>query len=501
MNASLLDIVKTFPGMRVTVIGDAMLDCYLEGTTNRLCREAPVPVVTVGEQRLAPGGASNTALNVQTLGGQVNLLSVIGDDADGRLLCEALAERSVGGEYILAHPGRRTLAKRRVIASGHMLVRYDEGSTGPLDPETEQAVMDRLDELFPQSDALIISDYGYGVLSPRVIARIAELQSYYQRVIVADAKDLALYREVGITAVKPNYGEAVSLLGLARLEGACARAEQIAPFGERVLDLTGARMAAVTLDSEGALVFERGSLPYRTYAQPTPDSHAAGAGDTFVAALTLALLAGADRQEAAEIASAAATVVVRRDGTTTCSAAELGEYFSLGDKYASDLDRLVARLESERRGCRRVVFTNGCFDILHSGHIAYLNQAKALGDILVLGVNTDESVRRLKGPARPINSLDDRVKVLSALSSIDYIIAFDQDTPIELIRALRPDVFVKGGDYTRDTLPEAPVVEALGGAVQILPYIEDHSTTGMIARIREAYALPAESVAGEGTWQ
>ena len=310
---------------------------------------------------------------------------------------------------------------------------------------------------------------------------------------------------IGVTAVKPNYGEAIGLLGLEKLDGACARAEQIAPYGEKILDATGAQLAAITLDSEGALVFERGSLPYRTYAQPNPDSHAAGAGDTFVSALTLALVAGADRQAAAEIASAAATVVVRRDGTTACSAAELREYFSIGDKFVSDLGRLVARLEAERQGCRRVVFTNGCFDILHSGHIAYLNRAKALGDILVLGVNTDESVQRLKGPSRPINSLKDRVQVLSGLSSVDYITSFGEDTPVELIRALRPDVFVKGGDYTRETLPEAALVEEMGGAVQILPYMEDHSTTGMIARIREAYGqtypAPAQADPAEATWK
>ena len=204
--------------------------------------------------------------------------------------------------------------------------------------------------------------------------------------------------------------------------------------------------------------------------------------------------------------------MVRRDGTTACSVDELLEYFSLGDKFVSDPGRLVARLETERRGCRRVVFTNGCFDILHSGHIAYLNRAKALGDILVLGVNTDEGVQRLKGPTRPINSLKDRVQVLSGLSSVDYVTAFDEDTPVELIRAIRPDVFVKGGDYTRETLPEAALVEEMGGAVQILPYMEDHSTTGMIARIREAYGQtseanrkaydqPAETDPAEAAWQ
>ncbi len=504
MNGSLIDIIDSFAGMRAVVIGDAMLDVYLEGTTNRLCREAPVPVVSIAAQKLAPGGASNTAVNLRSLGAEVTLLSVVGSDPDAALLRATLQERSVPVDNLLAHPFRRTLAKRRVIAAGHMLVRYDEGSTGALDEQTEQALIARLASLFRQADALVISDYGYGVLTPRVVQLIADLQAKSPRVIVADAKNLGLYRGVGVTAVKPNYGEAVGLLGLDKLDGACARAEQIGPYGEQILDATGARLAAITLDSEGALVFERGSLPYRTYAQPNPDSHAAGAGDTFVSALALALVAGADRQAAAELASAAAGVVVRRDGTTVCSAGELREYFTLGDKFVSDVAQLVSRLETERRGCRRVVFTNGCFDILHSGHIAYLNRAKALGDLLVLGVNTDESVQRLKGPSRPINGLKDRVQVLSGLSSVDYITAFGEDTPVELIRVIRPDVFVKGGDYTRETLPEAALVEELGGAVQILPYMEDHSTTSMIARIREAYddkhPDPVQAGPAEAAW-
>jgi D-beta-D-heptose 7-phosphate kinase/D-beta-D-heptose 1-phosphate adenosyltransferase len=489
MNANVLNLIAGFADLKVLVIGDAMLDCYLEGKTHRLCREAPVPVVNVAERRAVPGGAANTAVNARTLGGQVTFLSVVGNDADGESLCAALEEQGVNTEAVLAHPFRHTLVKTRVIASSHMIVRFDDGSTGALDPQTEDALVERLTALYPTCDALIISDYGYGILTPRVIGAITMLQAMHPRVLVADAKNLSVYHGVGLTAVKPNYSETVSLLGLPKVDGACARAEQMAPLGESVLEITGSRLAAVTLDSEGALMFEEGTLPYRTYAQPTPDSHAAGAGDTFVAAMTLALAAGADTQTVAEIASGAANIVVRRDGTTVCSMHELSEYFSVGAKFVADPARLAARLEEERQGCRRVVFTNGCFDILHRGHIAYLNRAKALGDVLVVGVNTDEGVRRLKGPTRPINSLEDRVQVLSALSSVDYLIAFNEDTPVELIRALRPDVFVKGGDYTRETLPEAAVVEAQGGVVQILPYIEDHSTTSMIERIREVYAV------------
>ncbi len=488
LGGQLIEAINRFGDLDVLVIGDAMLDGYLEGLTDRLCREAPVPVVSVRRIALAPGGAANAAANVASLGGRAIFLSVVGEDQDGERLAQALAEHGVSAEHMLRDPSRQTLAKRRVIAGAQMLVRFDEGTTSSIGEGMEEALVDRLEMLWPASVAVIISDYGYGVLTPRVLERVADLQARLPRILVADSKHLKNMAHIAATAVKPNYGEATRLLGIPSLVGTCARAEQISIHGEEILEMTGAQVAAVTLDTEGAMIFERGQLPYRTFAEPNPDSHAAGAGDTFVSALTLALAAGADTPGAAELASAASTVVVGKEGTTTCSRQEVYEYFSLGDKYSPDPSYLLGQIELQRQECRRIVFTNGCFDILHRGHITYLNQAKALGDILVVAVNSDASVRRLKGPNRPINSLQDRVSVLSALSCVDYIISFDSETPEELIRLLRPDVFVKGGDYTRESLPEARVVEELGGSVEILPYIEDRSTTNIIERIRESYA-------------
>jgi D-beta-D-heptose 7-phosphate kinase/D-beta-D-heptose 1-phosphate adenosyltransferase len=232
--------------------------------------------------------------------------------------------------------------------------------------------------------------------------------------------------------------------------------------------------------------------PYRTYARPAKNLRAAGAGDTFVGALAAALAAGAATTVAAEIASAAAAVVVAKDGTATCSAAELREQMASDVKVVGDLGRFARRVALYRAQGKRVVFTNGCFDILHRGHITYLNRAKALGDLLVVGVNSDDSVRRLKGASRPINTLDDRVRVIEALSCVDHVIAFEEDTPIELVRALRPDIYAKGGDYTRESLPETPIVESLGGVVHILPFLEERSTTGVIEKILELDSPPAQ---------
>ncbi len=489
LGGNLRDTINQFRELRVLVIGDAMLDGYLEGYTDRLCREAPVPVVSLTNTKYAPGGAANTAANVARLGAQAALLSVIGTDVDGKRLVRELEAYGVSMDGLLAHPERHTLAKRRILAAAQMLIRFDEGTTEPIDPVSENRLAGLLRREWERCDAVIVSDYGYGILTPGLIRALGDLQAEMPRVLVVDSKRLTAYRQAGVTAVKPNYGEATRLLGIPKIVGACARAEQIADYGEEILSATGAQTAAVTLDREGALVFERDNPPYRTYAEPEPDSHAAGAGDTFVSAFALALAARLDTPRAAEIASAAATVVVNRTGTTVCSVQELLEYFSAEVKYLSDPAELAKELEPIRQQCQRIVFTNGCFDILHRGHIAYLNRAKSLGDVLVVAVNSDESVRRLKGPSRPINSLEDRISVLSALSCVDHIIAFDADTPIELIRQIRPDIYVKGGDYTRETLPEAPVVEELGGRVEILPYIEDRSTTGLIERIRGSFAL------------
>jgi D-beta-D-heptose 7-phosphate kinase/D-beta-D-heptose 1-phosphate adenosyltransferase len=486
MNNSLTDLIGRFAGRNVLVLGEAMLDTYLEGTSDRLCREAPVPIVALSSRRDAPGGAANAALNAHALGASVRFLSVVGSDAEGARLRRLLHERGLNVDDLREGPSRSTLAKTRVLAASQLLLRFDQGSTGPIDPATEEAVIERLVEWFPRSDAVIISDYGYGILTPRVIAALAELQLRAPRVVVADSKDLTAYRGVGLTAVKPNYEEAVWLIGSPSSNDGDSRIGRMAADGARILEVTGARIAAVTLDSEGALVFERDRPPYRTYAQPAPHARAAGAGDTFLAALALGLAAGGDTTAAAELASAAASVVVRQEGTVPCTASDLRDQIDVGDKLVSNRLRLAELRDSYRRAGRRVVFTNGCFDILHRGHITYLSRAKALGDLLIVGVNSDESIRRLKGPSRPINSLDDRVQVLAALSCIDHVVPFDEDTPCRLIEVVRPDVFAKGGDYTRDRLPEAELVESLGGVVRILSFIADRSTTDIIERIRRA---------------
>lgn len=481
----LLQLIEKFPQLKVLVIGEAILDSYLQGNSQRLCQEAPVPIVDINARQDVPGGAANTAANVASLGAQVVFLSVMGEDPEGDRLRHLLQQHHISARHLLTTSKRQTLTKQRILADSHLLLRLDQGSTQAITDDLEEKLISALVELFSTCDAVLVSDYCYGIMTPRLVQTLTKLQASHPRPLIVDSKQLHLYREIGITAVKPNYEEAIQLLGLPRKQGK-ERLKQITDHADQLLALTGAQQAAVTLDTEGALFLQAGSLPYRIPTQPTTNSQAAGAGDTFASALTLAFAAGADKQAAAAIAAAATAVVVTRNGTTTCPLNTLRHSLaSQANKKLVSRENLEFLVQQHRNAGRRVVFTNGCFDILHPGHVAYLSQTKTLGDILIVGVNSDESVRQLKGPSRPVNALKDRLTVLAALESVDYVVPFNESTPCELIRLARPDVYVKGGDYTRETLPEASLVEELGGTVEILPYIGDHSTTSIIHKIYE----------------
>ena len=478
MTPAPVEILERFAGLRALVVGDAMLDRYFEGSSGRVAQEAPVPVVGVESVERLPGGAANSAANLRALGAEVALLAAAGDDAEGGALRAAIIEHAIPDEDVVEIAGRRTLSKQRVVAGGQILLRFDQGDTGVLDADAQLRLRGRLREHWETSDVVVVSDYGYGVMTDALIDELAGLQERAPRVVLVDAKDLRAYRRARPTVVKPNRGQAEALLG-GRLgeEGLVER-------GDELLDLTGAQIAAVTLDAEGALVLERDRPPYRTYARPSSATTTAGAGDTFGAVFALGVAAGADGPSAAECASAAAAVAVSKHRTSTCSLEELRARMSGTGKLLEGEEAIRRRFDLLRAQRRRIVFTNGCFDILHRGHVTYLSRAKSLGDVLVIGLNSDRSVRALKGEGRPVNTLEDRAHVLCAMSCVDHVVGFDEPTPEALIRLVRPDLFVKGGDYTIAMLPEAPVVRDLGGEVHILPYVENRSTTAVIERIR-----------------
>jgi D-beta-D-heptose 7-phosphate kinase / D-beta-D-heptose 1-phosphate adenosyltransferase len=487
MSSSTLDLIHwidQWQSCSILVLGDAILDRYLNGSTDRLCRDAPAPVITVHQCQDLPGGAANTAANVASLGARVTLLSVIGCDREGKSLKVALEQRGVSIEQVL-ESDRETLAKQRVVAGSQILVRLDQGTTTPLTPDLEQQLIDRLTDQYPRHDAIIVSDYSAGILTDRVISTLRELQTQHPRKLVIDSRRLEIYQSVKPTVVKPNYEETIALLSLPKQIQ--SRIDQIVPHRQALFQQTGASIVAVTLDTEGAIVFEQDQPAIRTSARPVPSNQTSGAGDTYISTFTLALAANASTEAAASLAATATNLVVQQPGTTICNVEGLRQALiddAQFNKVIIDQSDLATSIRSYRLAGQRIVFTNGCFDILHPGHVAYLTQAKALGDVLIVGVNTDESIQRLKGKDRPVNPLSDRLTVLSALHCIDHVVPFAESTPHNLIRIVCPNVYVKGGDYTRETLPEADLVEELGGIVKILPYVDNRSTTRLIQQIR-----------------
>jgi D-beta-D-heptose 7-phosphate kinase/D-beta-D-heptose 1-phosphate adenosyltransferase len=477
-------LLRRFPEITIAVAGDVIYDAYLDGRATRLSREGPVPVVAIEDRTDAAGGAANVAVNLAALGARVTFCSVVGADEPGTRVLEILRGHGVAIDRVVESPRRRTSAKRRVLASGRMMLRFDEGTEGPAAPDERARMRVALAAATAEADAVLLSDYGTGVVTDDLVESVVRARG--ARPLVVDGRDPRRFRGARPVICVPSFSEISPLLSPAAAQE--DRAGAVAASADLILAETGADVVVVTLDRDGAMVIERGHRPRQVCSDTVSERCSAGAGDTFAAALTLATVAGADITTAAEIASVAAAVVVAKPGTAACGLAELRLRVLGTGKVIPDLDTLTRLGERQRREGRRIVLANGCFDILHRGHVALLDAAKRLGDVLIVALNGDASVRRLKGPSRPVNGLADRIAVLAALSCVDHVVAFDEDEPLALIRALRPDVLAKGGDYTEDTVPEAGLVRALGGSVQILDVVPEHSTTRIIERVRLSVA-------------
>jgi D-beta-D-heptose 7-phosphate kinase/D-beta-D-heptose 1-phosphate adenosyltransferase len=477
-------VVERFPGLRLVVLGDAVLDRWLSGSAHRLCREAPLPVINVTAEEAAPGAAANAAANVVALGARVSFVSRVGEDQTAEELREVLRRRGVDDMYVVSDPDIQTPNKQRLVCDGHVVARYDRG--GPAEPSAEavQRLVTHLTETVGDANGILVCDYGYRMFGRHLIDALREARKSRPIPLVIDAHDLRAWIDCSPSAVLPSWSEAAHLLGDASNEAPDGRAPMLDRRGPELLARSGAAMVVVTLDGDGAVLHRPGHRPYRTYATPVPASQTTGAGDTFAAAFTLSLAAGAAATVALDVAQAAAAVAVRRTGTTVCTSHDLRRQLAGPSGPFLSAEQLARHIDDERARGKRIVFTNGCFDVLHRGHVTYLQQARALGDVLVVAVNSDSSVSRLKGPGRPVNPVEDRAAVLAALNCVDHVTVFEEDTPERLLELIRPDLYVKGGDYTPTMLPETPVVERLGGEVRILDYVEDRSTTALIDRIR-----------------
>ena len=470
---------------RVVVLGDCVLDVWLSGECRRLSREGPVAVVDVDQSNAHPGAAANTAANLAALGVHTELVTLIGDDDVGAALLCGLHRHRVGTGHVLTAPGR-TASKNRVVASGRVLVRFDRKADHPAGAGDYQRLAERLTDAVRTADALVICDYGAGIAHPSVLAAVAGARPALA-LLVVDGHDLTPWRSLRPDLVTPSAAEALALLFPRNQDvqrSGLARADFFVEHRRALAQATGAAVVAVTLDCDGVLLLAGDQTGYRTVTRPAPEESCTGAGDTFTAAMTVGLLQGMSAVQAVEYAQLAADVVTAQPGTSVCTKAELEDRMSAAGGVPTAQDELIRRVIGHRRAGQRIVFTNGCFDVLHRGHVAYLKEAKQAGDVLVVAINSDQSVRRLKGSDRPINSATDRAAVLGELSCVDYVTVFDGDTPAPLIQQLQPDIYVKGGDYTADMLPETPVVRSYGGEVRTLGYVAEHSTTDTIARIR-----------------
>ncbi|MBT2587101.1 D-glycero-beta-D-manno-heptose 1-phosphate adenylyltransferase [Arthrobacter sp. ISL-95] len=500
----------------VTVIGDSILDGWWDGTIERFCREAPAPVVQVQRRDFAPGGAANTAMNLAAMGAQVRFISLIGEDSGGRTLLEQLRSAGVDVSHVVSHAEMTTTTKFRVSSGGQVMLRLDDAASEvPADGLRLMAAA--IPDVLPGSSAVVLCDYGAGALEGAVrdalLENLGPQSEGHQTgrpgsdgagagfpvarqdtLVVLDAHYPGRWASLQPDLATPNAQEAARLLGT-EFPGGAARCPFVEAHSDQLLRASGAAAVVVTLDREGTLTIRpnrdsQKPATHRTWARPQAEKQASGAGDTFVAALTIARAAGLPLTTSVDLAQAAADVVVHRPGTSVCTTEELATHLrGFADTALTDSE-LARQVEEHRREGKRIVLTNGCFDVLHRGHTRYLNQAKQLGDVLVVALNSDSSVRKLKGPDRPVNHEADRAAVIAALSCVDHVTVFDTPTPIPLIDLLRPDVYAKGGDYTPEMLQETEAVERYGGTVTILDYVPEHSTTAVLERIRSTGEAP-----------
>jgi D-beta-D-heptose 7-phosphate kinase/D-beta-D-heptose 1-phosphate adenosyltransferase len=482
-DSELAERVRMFSDARIVVLGDVILDRYVAGQAPRLSPEAPIPVLRPTDRRTTLGGAANVALNIATLGGHATLIGVIGDDEAGAEISGLVAAADgVTGALVTARE-RPTTVKTRFMAGAHQLLRLDEETTDPLDINSAAAVLEQLEKTLDNTDVVIFSDYAKGVLSDPVLgAALARIEAH-RVTVIADPKryDFAAYR--GVTVLTPNEHE-VRLA--TRID---AEDDENADRAGRVaLEATGGEAVLVTRSAKGLTLVRRGLTPLHLPTRAREVADVSGAGDTLVAALAVAMGAGASLPDAATLANVTAGISVGKQGTATVSRDELLDALRLETLVATDrkvttAEEAAARVATWRARRLRIGFANGCFDLIHPGHVRLLTEARAACDRLIVALNTDASVKRLKGPTRPVQNESSRATVMASLAPVDLVTLFDEDTPLELIRLLRPDVLVKGADYTLDQVVGGDLVQGWGGRVLLVDLQEGHSTTGTIRRM------------------
>ena len=448
---------------RILVVGDIMLDTYHFGDVARISPEAPVPVFLEKDKiKLSPGGAANVAINLAAIGNSVDVLSGVGDDEAGTALVSLLVDAGINIDNIATISGRCTTHKIRYIAQNNQqIMRSDREDSSMIDPRIFADSLGDMESSIEKYGLVLISDYNKGLLSYEFIQRIIGIANANDIPVFIDVKDSDCAKYHGATLLKPNRKELEELTGLPT--GTSEEAESASIF---LCNMAECKYVLTTLGADGMILVDRKHVLKKIKSVAKEVYDVTGAGDTSLAYLAAEVFLGHDIEYAMEVSNIAAGIQVGKVGTSVV--------------YP---DEVMNELRNHSSG-RKTVFTNGCFDILHAGHVSYLKKAREMGDRLVVGVNSDESVRRLKGDGRPVNNLEDRIEVLSALECVDEVIPFEEDTPIELIKKVHPDILVKGEDYTVDTIVGADHVLSYGGEVRTIPLLEGRSTTGIIAKMK-----------------
>ncbi len=483
--ARLQHLLAAAAQVRIACIGDLMVDRYVYGEVARVSPEAPIPVLARRSDAAMLGGVGNVASNVAALGATALLTGAVGDDAAAAQAAElAAAAERIDGVFVTA-PGRPTTQKTRFVAAGQQLLRVDSESDTPLSEAAARALREAATAAVAGASAVILSDYAKGVVDAALARAVVEAAQAKNRPVVVDPKGRSFAKYGAVDLIKPNARELAIVT-----ERPVATDAEVEVALQAALEACEARAILVTRAGAGMSLAVRGAPVRHVSARAKAVFDVSGAGDTSIAALAVAIAAGADLEEAVAFAVLASGVVVGKLGTATVSpheliAAELDAHRAPAEAKLVSAGEAATLADSWRRDGLSVGFTNGCFDILHKGHVSYLDQARRWCDRLVVAVNSDSSVRRLKGDGRPVNDLESRALVLAGLASVDLVTSFDADTPLDLIRQIRPDVLVKGADYAEDEVVGAAEVRAWGGTVRLADLVDGYSTTAAIRRMTE----------------
>jgi D-beta-D-heptose 7-phosphate kinase / D-beta-D-heptose 1-phosphate adenosyltransferase len=485
--SSFEEALKLIPRQSILCVGDPMLDEFVYGEVARISPEAPTPVLAVARSELVIGGAGNVARNVAGLGARCIFVGVIGEDEAGRTLAAMLGGEAAIESHLVLDRTRPTTRKVRFVSEHHSthLLRADWELARWIEGETERKVLDAALAALPHAAAVVLSDYAKGTLTPHIVRSLIDAGRKLGKPVIVDpkAKDFSIYRDA--TLVTPNWQELAQAT-----RSAVVTESDIASAAAELNRALGSEAVLVTRSEAGMSLVPRLGAPMHVAAYPVKVRDVSGAGDTVVAVLSVMLAAGLDFGEAMRAANAGAAVVVGKRGTATVSAAELrarllpSALLAAEEKVIFDWAILAERIAQWRRSGLRIGFTNGCFDILHAGHIKLLAGAHAACDRLVVGLNSDASVRRLKGNDRPMQDVHARAEVLAAIEAVDLVVIFEQDTPVELIRRVRPKILVKGGDYRREEVIGRELVEAEGGEVILIDLLPGFSTSKIVRKSR-----------------